>query len=60
VLIVDATLPELTPGTELESLIRRLDDEGKSGLIIYGPTYRPAFRTKPLLKKAEAAAVLAG
>jgi len=59
VLIVDSTLPELTPGTELESLIRRLDDEGKSGLIIYGPTYRPAFRTKPLLKKAEAATVLA-
>lgn len=59
VLIVDATSPELIPGTELEVLIRRLDDEGKSGLIIYGPTYRPAFRIKPLLKKAEAATVLA-
>jgi uncharacterized OB-fold protein len=59
VLIVDANLNELTPGTELESLIRRIDDEGKNGLIIYGPTYRPAFRTKPLLKPAEAARVLA-
>jgi hypothetical protein len=59
VLIVDTTVPELPPGTELEVVIRRLDDEGKSGLILYGPTYRPVFRTKPLLKKAEAAAILA-
>lgn len=61
VLLVDATLRELIPGMELESLIRRIDDEGKNGLIIYGPTYRPAFRTKALLKqaKAEAATVLA-
>jgi hydroxymethylglutaryl-CoA synthase len=59
VLIVDTTLPELLPGTELEALIRRIDDEGKSGLIIYGPTYRPVFRTKALLKKTEAATVLA-
>jgi len=59
VLIVDATLSELTPGMELESLIRRLDNEGKQGLIIYGPTYRPAFRAKALVKKAEASPVLA-
>jgi uncharacterized OB-fold protein len=59
VLIVDATLSELVPGTELEALIRKIDDEGKNGLIIYGPTYRPVFRTKALLKKAEAATVLA-
>lgn len=59
VLIVDATLLELTPGMELECLIRRIDNEGKQGLIIYGPTYRPAFRTKPLLKEREAQAVLA-
>ena len=59
VLMVDATLSELKPGMELESLIRRIDDEGKSGLIIYGPTYRPAFRTKPLLKQSEAAPILA-
>jgi hypothetical protein len=59
VLIVDATMPELTPGKELEALIRRIDDEGRNGLIIYGPTYRPAFRTKPLLTQAEAATVLA-
>jgi uncharacterized OB-fold protein len=59
VLIVDASMPELIPGMELEALIRRIDNEGRSGLIIYGPTYRPAFRTKPLLKQAEAATVLA-
>jgi len=53
VLIVDAALPELAPGTELEALIRRLDDEGKAGLIIYGPVYRPAFRTKPIIKEAQ-------
>jgi uncharacterized OB-fold protein len=61
VLIVDAALAELPPGTELEALIRRLDDEGKSGLIIYGPVYRPAFRTKPVHSEAQrqAATVLA-
>jgi hydroxymethylglutaryl-CoA synthase len=61
VLIVDASPSDLTPGMELESLIRRLDDEGKSGLIIYGPVYRSAFRTKLLLREAEpeAATVLA-
>jgi len=61
VLIVDSNLPDLLPGTELEAVIRRLDNEGKSGLIIYGPAYRPAFRTKPLLAEtqSEAATVLA-
>lgn len=58
VLIVDASLQDLPPGTELEALIRRLDDEGKQGLIIYGPTYRPAFRSKALAKLAETATVL--
>jgi len=53
VLIVDASISELTPGMELESVTRRLDDEGRSGLIIYGPVYRPVFRTKALLKEAE-------
>jgi hypothetical protein len=57
-LIVDASLQDLPPGTELEALIRRLDDEGKEGLIIYGPTYRPAFRSKALTKQAETATVL--
>ena len=56
VLIVDAFASELTPGMELESVMRRLDDEGKSGLIIYGPVYRPIFRTKALIKEAEAKA----
>ena len=53
VLIVDVAARELSPGMELESVIRRLDDEGRAGLIIYGPVYRPAFRTKALLKEAE-------
>jgi hydroxymethylglutaryl-CoA synthase len=48
VLLVDALITELVPGTELESSIRRIDDEGKSGLILYGPAYRPAFRSKLL------------
>ena len=58
-LIVDADPRELTAGMELEALIRRIDDEGRKGLIIYGPTYRPAFRTRAIAAKAEAAAVLA-
>ena len=56
VLVVDAMASELSPGMELETVIRRLDDEGKSGLIIYGPVCRPVFRTKALLKEAEAKA----
>jgi hydroxymethylglutaryl-CoA synthase len=59
VLMVDSNMGELAPGMELELLIRRIDDEGKSGLIIYGPAYRPAFRTKALLKQAEAKTILA-
>jgi hydroxymethylglutaryl-CoA synthase len=53
VLIVDVYPSEVVPGMELESVIRRLDDEGKSGLIIYGPVFRPVFRTKALIKEAE-------
>jgi hydroxymethylglutaryl-CoA synthase len=59
VLIVDVSSTEVQPGMELESLIRRIDDEGKSGLIIYGPVYRPAFRTKPFLRQAEPAPIFA-
>jgi hydroxymethylglutaryl-CoA synthase len=59
VLIVDAAASEMVPGMELESVIRRLDDEGRAGLIIYGPVYRPVFRTKALLKEAEAKVVAA-
>jgi hydroxymethylglutaryl-CoA synthase len=44
VYLVDSDLGELKPGTELESVIRRLDYEGSEGLIIYGPCYRPSFR----------------
>ncbi len=58
-LIVDASPSEVQPGMELEILIRRIDNEGKSGLIIYGPVYRPAFRTKALLRQPEPAPVYA-
>jgi uncharacterized OB-fold protein len=44
-LIVDAASAEAINGTELEVVIRKLDDEGRNGLIIYGPAYRPAFRS---------------
>ncbi len=44
VYLVDSDLEELKPGTELESVTRRLDYEGSDGLIIYGPCYRPSFR----------------
>jgi uncharacterized OB-fold protein len=42
--LVDCAMNDLKLGTPLEAVIRRLDYEGKSGLIIYGPAYRPAFR----------------
>ena len=44
-LIVDAAPSDVVNGVALEVVIRKLDDEGRDGLIIYGPTYRPAFRT---------------
>ncbi|MGB9022245.1 MAG: hypothetical protein WCC94_02285, partial [Candidatus Bathyarchaeia archaeon] len=44
-LIVDAAPSEVVNGITLEVVIRKLDDEGRNGLIIYGPAYRPAFRT---------------
>jgi uncharacterized OB-fold protein len=59
VLIVDASPNQVQPGMELESLIRRIDSEGRSGLIIYGPVYRPVFRTKALLQRAEPTPVVA-
>lgn len=42
--LVDCAMNDLKLGIPLEAVIRRLDYEGKSGLIIYGPAYRPAFR----------------
>lgn len=59
VLIVDASPNQVQPGMELESLIRRIDNEGRSGLIIYGPVFRPVFRTKALLQRAEPTPVVA-
>jgi uncharacterized OB-fold protein len=44
-LIVDAAPSDVVNGVTLEVVIRKLDDEGRDGLIIYGPAYRPAFRT---------------
>ncbi len=44
VLLVDAEAQELKPGMRLEGVIRRLDYEGKDGLILYGIAYRPVFR----------------
>jgi hypothetical protein len=47
----------LKPGVKLEGVLRRLDYEGKDGLIMYGIAYRPVFqetlalitRPKPLV-----------
>ena len=44
VLFVDADVADLKPGVRLEGVIRRLDYEGKDGLILYGIAYRPVFR----------------
>ena len=44
VLFVDADVSDLKPGVRLEGVIRRLDYEGKDGLILYGIAYRPIFR----------------
>src|SRR5207249_11894893 len=41
VLFVDADVSDLKPGVRLEGVIRRLDYEGKDGLILYGIAYRP-------------------
>ena len=57
VLFVDAKLQDLKPGVKLEGVLRRLDYEGKDGLIMYGIAYRPVFqetlafitRPKPLV-----------
>ncbi len=44
VLFVDADVSDFKPGLRLEGVIRRLDYEGKDGLILYGIAYRPIFR----------------
>ncbi len=43
-LIVDSIVSELASGSTMEVVLRKLDDEGRNGLIIYGPAYRPIFR----------------
>ena len=49
VLFVDAKLQDLKPGVKLEGVLRRLDYEGKDGLIMYGIAYRPVFQETPAL-----------
>jgi hydroxymethylglutaryl-CoA synthase len=44
VLLVDSSADELEVGITLEPVIRRIEDEGKEGLILYGPCYRALFR----------------
>jgi hydroxymethylglutaryl-CoA synthase len=44
-ILVDCKPKDLRAGMELEAVIRRLYCQGKEGLIIYGPCYRPAFRS---------------
>jgi 3-hydroxy-3-methylglutaryl CoA synthase len=56
-LFVDSKIQDLKPGVKLEGVLRRLDYEGKDGLIMYGIAYRPVFqetlaliaRPKPLV-----------
>jgi len=43
-ILVDCNETDLKEGMKIESVPRRLDYEGKNGLIIYGPAYRPIFR----------------
>jgi len=58
VLVVDSKLQDLKQGTRLEAVIRRLDYEGKDGLILYGVAYRPLFREAyVLVPKAKPLAV---
>lgn len=45
-ILVDCVMSDLKLGMPLETVTRRLDYEGKNGLIIYGPAYRPVFRDK--------------
>ncbi|MEM2901263.1 MAG: hydroxymethylglutaryl-CoA synthase [Candidatus Bathyarchaeia archaeon] len=44
VLLVDCELDELRKNMPVELVIRRLNYEGREGIIQYGPCYRPLFR----------------
>jgi len=44
VLLVDCELDELKKDMPVEMVIRRLNYEGRDGIIQYGPCYRPLFR----------------
>jgi len=47
---------ELASGSTMEVVLRKLDDEGKNGLIIYGPAYRPIFRNSSKISENVTAA----
>ncbi len=53
VLLVDCELNDLKEGMIVEPVFRRIDYEGKDGLIIYSPCYRPVFRDKFLARAKE-------
>ncbi len=46
VLLVDCEIGDLKKGIVVEAIFRRIDYEGKDGLILYGLCYRPIFRKK--------------
>lgn len=50
-LLVDCSMKDLSLDMYMEATIRKLDYEGRDGLIIYGPAYRPMFQKR--LNKSE-------
>src|SRR5438128_11665745 len=44
VLFVDAKLQDLKPAVKLEGVLRRLDYEGKDGIMMYEIAYRPILQ----------------
>lgn len=50
VLLVDCVTKDLKKDMEVEAIIRRIDYEGGDGLIIYGPCYRPLFRSQYMMQ----------
>ncbi len=59
VVLVDCEPEDLKKGMIMEPVIRRIDYEGTSGLIIYGPCYRPLFRERLLKKQLNIASLKA-
>ncbi|MCS7145440.1 MAG: Zn-ribbon domain-containing OB-fold protein [Nitrososphaerota archaeon] len=44
--ITDCEPEELKPGMELERVVRRLTEDGESGLIVYGYRFRPVLKKR--------------